>query len=101
MKIIIKKIVHLSLNSTATNPDYYFFDVDMSEYGYAPIGEEQEIALEVPDNFNPIPLQIQALKKEQQKIKTEAEMKTMALDAKIQTLLCIEAPKSEVLEASA
>ena len=93
MKITVNKFVHIDANSTAGKPKFDFFDCDMSDYGEVPIGQ-QDITIEIPDDFNPVPLQINALKEAQAKVRAEAESKIVALDEKIQKLLAIEAPVS-------
>ncbi len=91
MKVILNKFVHLGADSPPDKPVFSFFECDMTDYGYILIGE-QEIAIEVPDDFNPVPIQISALKEAQQKIRAEAEQKTLVIEEKIQKLLAIEAP---------
>lgn len=98
MKMKIKKYLHISVDSSLENPNFTFFDCNMEGYGYIQVGEEQEITIEVPDNFNPIPKQIEALKNEQTRIQAEAQVKVMALNEKIIKLLFIEAPKEKEIE---
>lgn len=54
---------------------------------------KQTFTVEIPDNFDPRPLQIDALRKEKQKIIAEAEAKANNIEEQIQRLLCIEAPR--------
>lgn len=98
MKITVKKFVHLNADSPLDTPSFSFFECDMSEYGYIPISE-QEITVEVPDWFNPIPIQVDCLKEQQRKIRAEAEAKVLFINEKIQKLLSIEAPKEVQNEA--
>ena len=93
MKITVNKFVHVAVDGPVDSYKFNFFDCDMSGYGHIPINE-QEITFEVPDDFNPVPLQINALKEAQAKVRAEAESKIVALDEKIQKLLAIEAPVS-------
>ncbi len=96
MRLTIKKVVHLNADSNWKEPAFSFFDCDMSEFGYIPISE-QDISIDIPDDFNPIPMQINNLKEQQQKIRAEAEAKAQAIDKQIQKLLAIEAPKNEAV----
>ncbi len=96
MKLSITKTVHIGLDDISNNENtkFSFFDCDMSEYGYVVLGE-QEISIEIPDDFNPIPLKVRAIENEKRKIQLDCETKIIALNEKIQKLLCIEAPKQE------
>lgn len=94
MIVKIKKIVHISLDSSVDSPKFAFFDCDMTEYGYALIGE-QEFSINIPENFNHVPLIVNSLRKEQQKIRLEAEMKIATVEERIQKFLALPSPKSE------
>lgn len=91
-KITVRKFVHVPADTPPENPDFTFFNCDMKDYGYVLINE-QDITIEVPDDFNPVPAAIAALRSKQQKIRAEAEQKSLLIDEQIQKLLAIEAPK--------
>lgn len=62
---------------------------DMSEYGYIAI-VDQEVSIDIPDDFNPVPVEIEMLRKAKAKIQAEAQMKANAIDEQIGKLLCLE-----------
>ena len=86
MKVTVK--THLHQEGVGENTRYLFFPNDMSEYGYALIGE-REIEVEVPDDYDPRPIIANALRKEQTKIRAESERKINALEERIQSLLAL------------
>ena len=51
---------------------------------------EQEIEIDIPDDFDPTPIQIEKLRKEKQRILAEAQVKANNIDQQIQEMLCIE-----------
>lgn len=72
-------------------PDFHLYPSDMSSAGpeYVLI-KEMDVDVEVPDNFDPVPAQVEALKKEKQKILADAHVKAENIEEQIQRLLCIE-----------
>lgn len=56
---------------------------------------EQVFDIEIPDNFDPRPLQIEALRKAKTKVRAEAEAAVANIEEQIQRLLCIEAPRED------
>ncbi len=51
---------------------------------------EQEVEIEVPDNFDPVPGMISGLKAEKQRIQAECNVKVENIEDQIQRLLAIE-----------
>ena len=52
--------------------------------------KEHTITVEVPDDFDPQPLQVQALEAAKQKARAEFQERITEIDRKIQSLLAIE-----------
>jgi hypothetical protein len=76
-------------------PSYRIHADDMSTCGTAYVTiRKQAFMVEIPDDFDPRPLQIQALRKEKSKVLAEAEAKATNIEEQIQRLLCLEAPKA-------
>lgn len=75
-------------------PKYTLNPDDMSVCGpeYVPI-RKQTFEVEIPDDFDPRPQQINSLRKQQEQILAEATAKATNIEEQIQRLLCLEAPK--------
>lgn len=52
--------------------------------------KEQSIAVEVPDNFDPVPGQIAALEEQKRKARADFQRTVTEIDRQIQSLLAIE-----------
>ena len=52
--------------------------------------KEQDVEIEVPDDFDPRPQQVAALEAEKQKARAEFHARVTEIDRKIQSLLAIE-----------
>ena len=90
MKVTIKGIIHYR-KRPLDEPKYVFYECNMSDCGphYVPMFEHQ-FDVEIPDNFDPTPKMIAALKAAKQKILADANVKANNIDEQIQKLLCIE-----------
>ena len=91
MKANIKAVVHWRKWEWENEPVYIINPSDLSRVDpcYVPV-REIEIEVEIPDDFDPRPQQIEALRKEKQRILAEAEVKATNIEEQIQRLLCIE-----------
>lgn len=92
----MKKTIVASLYRKADSfyKDGYMYSImtgktDMSEYGHV-ILTTQELTFDMPDEGELKNMEISALKKEQSKIRAEAEEKATRIEERIQSLLCIE-----------
>jgi hypothetical protein len=94
--IQVKAFVTLYCPAWQDKPEIELHVSDMSTVSvdYVII-REQLFDIEVPDNFDPRPLQIEALRKAKSKVYAEAEAKATNIEEQIQRLLCIEAPKDD------
>jgi len=88
MKMTIKQTLH-SRRDYCGAVEFTLFSCDMSEYGHVCIGE-QEIIIDVPDDFNPVVAEIAMLRATQQKIQADAQVKANAIEDQISKLSCIE-----------
>lgn len=67
---------------------FSLFICDMSQYGYVLIGK-QEVEFEVPDDFNPVPIQVAMLNAEKKRIANEFDARVRAINEQISKLQCI------------
>lgn len=90
MKVTIKGVVHL-YKSPYSAEAYQFHMYDMSDMGpeYVPV-MPHEFEVEIPDDFDPRPQQIAALKAKKQEVLAEAQAKATDIEGQIQRLLAIE-----------
>ena len=65
------------------------FPFDMSSCGYVLIGK-QKIEFEVPDNFNPVPIQVAMLEAEKEKAMQEFNERVFRINDQIRKLTCLE-----------
>lgn len=70
--------------------EFDFFSFEPSSGVYT-IVMEHSFEVEIPDNFDPRPGQIAALKAEKERVQAEFAKKVMEIDARINELLAIEA----------
>jgi len=91
MRVTIKGIIHWRKYPWKDETEYIFNEFDMSDCGphYVPMFEHQ-FEVEIPDDFDPTPQMIAALKAEKRKILADANVKANNIDEQIQKLLCIE-----------
>ena len=65
------------------------FPFDMSSCGYVLVGKQQ-IEFEVPDDFNPVPIQVAMLEKEKEKAMNEYNERVFRINEQISKLTCLE-----------
>lgn len=70
---------------------YGFSDCDMSEYGYAVLGQI-DVTFTVPDGLNPRVLKAQALEKQLQNERAKFQLRVNELQRQISECLALEAP---------
>ena len=90
MKVSIKGYVTYS-ETWDNRPSYSFYTFDPTDYSNLIIVMEHTFEVEVPDNFDPRPGQIAALKAQKEKVQAEFSKRVMELDEQINSLLAIEA----------
>lgn len=96
MNVTIEAFVTYHKYEWEQEPTYTLDCSDMSTVSpdYVTI-RKQAFEVDLPDDFDPRPLQIEALRKEKVKVLAEAAAKATNIEEQIQRLLCLEAPKPE------
>lgn len=95
MKKVIKGFIHYR-NKYSSDQDetYTFLSYDLTDSEYADgrvMVRPHEFEIEVPDNFDPRPQQVQALEKEKQKARAEFAARITEIERQISELTCLEA----------
>lgn len=90
MKVKIKGIIHWQCYEW-DEPKYALWSTDMSSAGpqYVPI-QPHEFEVDIPDDFDPRPKQVEALRQKKKEVLAAAQEKVNNLEDQIQRLLCIE-----------
>jgi hypothetical protein len=101
MKVTVKGFLHWHKYEWAKDPSYQIWRSDMSDTSpdYVCLGE-REFEVEVPDDFDPRPSQISALRAYKQKILAETQAKVDNIEEQIQRLLCLEYKPEGATDAS-
>lgn len=89
MKQTIKGYIHFEQEPWMDAPKFSIYSCDMSSCGYVFI-REQEFEVDIPDDFNPIAMQIAALEQSQSALRKKFADEMMAIDKRISELQCIE-----------
>jgi len=89
VKITTKQLIHAKRSDFTGVVSYHFFECDMSAYGYVPV-VEQEITIDVPDEFNPVAAEIEMLRAAQKKMQADAQVKANHIEDQISKLSCLE-----------
>jgi hypothetical protein len=96
MKVSITTFLHMSPpRYGAKEPKFEFYPFDMSSNGSALVGE-RVIEVEVPDDFDPKPGLVKAMRKKQSDLRAESEFKIKQIEEHIQSLLAIEFKPAKV-----
>ena len=95
MKKVIKGFIHYRNNYSSDRDGPYTFlsyDLTGSEYANGRVMvQPHEFEIEVPDNFDPRPQQVQALEQEKQKARAEFAARITEIERQISELTCLEA----------
>lgn len=91
MKTTIKAFLHWHKYDWEDSPRFQLYPTDMTSCGpeYVPI-KEIEVEVEIPDDFDPAPQQIAALRAKKQEIQANAQVQANNIEEQIQRLLAIE-----------
>lgn len=90
MRVKIKIFLHWQHNTYKDSP-WEIWSCDMSgSFKDCVLVGEREVEVEVPDDFDPRPGMIDALKKQKTQVLAEAQRKATQIEERIQQLLCIE-----------
>lgn len=71
------------------NPQYILSNCEMKSIGYVTVCE-QELDIEIPDDFDPRKLQVEALREEKQRINAEFSRRCTQIDEQINRLTALE-----------
>jgi hypothetical protein len=101
MKVTVKAFLHWHKYEWEDKFSFEFWRCDMSVNGpdYVCLGE-REFEVEIPDDFDPRPHQIAALREAKQRVLAEAQAKANNIDDQIQRLLCLEFKPEGATDAS-
>lgn len=89
----IKTTVHIHFTkyaSSAKGGEYEVFPIKLDDTSYRAHVNEQEIEIEVPDNFDPRAQQISALEKHKQKIMADYQKSVTDINSQISMLQALE-----------
>ena len=89
MKVTIDGFVLYKKDAWETKGEFYFQKWEMEEHGYVTVSP-CSIELDVPDDFNPVPAQLDLLEKEKAKIRDEFNQRIAQLNEQIGKLQCLE-----------
>lgn len=90
MKAVIKGWVHHKKYDWKDEVDYIFWPFKMDTSPDTIPIFEHSFEVDIPDDFDPIPIKIEMLRSEKQRIQAEAHVKAANIERQIQELLCIE-----------
>jgi hypothetical protein len=91
MKTTIKGYVLWVNDSWMKEPHFELWPSDVSRCSpNKAFIKEQDFEVEIPDDFDPVPGQIDALREKQTELRAEMQVKLNNLEEQIQRLLCIE-----------
>lgn len=80
------------------NDGFGVFPFDMSSCGYVLVGKQQ-IEFEVPDDFNPVPIQVSMLEKEKEKAMEEYNERVFRINEQISKLQALTYSDENVVDA--
>lgn len=89
-KHTIKGFVHYCKDAWDEHATYEIFPFNMSEHGGRVVVGEREFEIEVPDDFNPTPLQVAALEEQKRQLRLRLAKELASIDEQISKLTCIE-----------
>lgn len=90
MKITLTAHIHFVKYSWETEGEFQLFSVKLEDSNYRTYVGEQEIEIEVPDNYDPRAQQIAALEKQKQKIMADFQKSVAEINERISNLQALE-----------
>jgi hypothetical protein len=90
VKVIIRTVLHSSINQHTKEPIYTVYSTDMSKYCDQTMIAEQQVEFDVPESFDPVVAEVERLKAEKTRKLAEAQAEQTRIDERIQSLLAIE-----------
>lgn len=89
MKVSIPGFINYKKPTWSDDTGFHFHQSDMSEYGYV-IVKAHILEVEIPDDFDPRPKQVELLQAEKQKAMAEFQARVTAIDKQISQLTALE-----------
>lgn len=88
----LKTTVHIHANqySWEEKPEFVVFSCKLEDTDYRTYVGEQEVEIEIPDDYDPRAQKIEALKKQQEKITAEFQKSITEIQRRIMELQAIE-----------
>lgn len=90
MKIKVTAHIHSQQYSCDEKPEFIFFSCKLEDTDYRTYVGEQEVEIEVPDNYDPRAQKIAALEKQKQKITADFQKSMNDIQRRIMELQAIE-----------
>ena len=90
MKIKVTAHVHLQKFTWEDKPEYVIFNHKLDDTDYRAYICEQEIELEIPDNFDPRAQQVAALEEKKQKVMADYQQSVTEINRRISELQALE-----------
>lgn len=98
MKHTKTMFVHWKEGYCGNDGAFGVFPFDMSSCGYVLVGK-QPIEFEVPDDFNPVPVQVAMLEKEKEKAMKEFNERVFRINEQISKLQALTYSDENVVDA--
>ena len=91
MKMTLKTYLHYEKNTWDTKERYFLCHVDISAGDPAKaLVKEMDVEVDVPDDFDPRPAQIEMLKAKKKEVLAELGKRVAEIDERINRLLALE-----------
>lgn len=90
MKLKVTAHIHFVKYAWETEGEFQLFSVKLDDSDYRTYVSNQEIEIEVPDNYDPRAQQIAALEKQKQKVMADFQKSVAEINERISMLQAIE-----------
>jgi hypothetical protein len=90
MKIKITAHIHFNKHSWETEGRFDLFSIKLDDTDYRTYVGEQEVEIEVPEDYDPRAQQIAALEKQKQKVMADFQKSVDEINERISKLLAVE-----------
>jgi len=90
MKIKIKAYIHFEKYGWESKGEFQLYCIQLDDTDYRAFVCEQEVEIEVPDNYDPRAQQIAALEKQKQKVMADFQKSVDEINERISKLQALE-----------
>jgi hypothetical protein len=97
MKIKLTAHIHFVKYAWENEGEFQLFSVKLDDTDYRTFVNEQEIEIEVPENYDPRAQQIAALEKQKQKVMADFQQSVTDINERIRNLQALEYAETAVL----